>query len=152
MGQTQNFQYPLTLSKLDEAYKKKIINTNGINYRGYIGGPQLKGTIVMQSEFSQMNKSNNWGHPETIEIDFSEAQPYKISGSTVFTLGDFKAGGTIKSDYSTIKFKYSNQQIFGNIVPTASSMYWVKCYNESQNDNLWFFQGTDNKWYYICTN
>jgi len=67
----------LTLDNIDSSLNKIIYRD--ITYRGNIGGTNLKGVIVMTSEFSTINKENNWNRPERIETDFSKSKPLTVT-------------------------------------------------------------------------
>jgi len=145
----------LTLDNIDSSLNKIIYRD--ITYRGNIGGTNLKGVIVMTSEFSTINKENNWNRPERIETDFSKSKPLTVTQE----IQDFAKSYNVtvdtivKSDYEKINFMYISQatSLFGDKInegKVKQQSVLIKC--KTGNSVLFIFQSaTDGNWYYVNT-
>jgi hypothetical protein len=143
----------LTLENINEKFNKLVFP--GMEYRGSVGGEKLTGVIVLTSEFSSMNKRNNWNYPESIDINFSSAKKIevtpeienKIKGSKISSLNN-----PVKSDFSKITFAIITQEsgLFGNEISSGkvqSNSILIRCTQGA--DTLFIFKSIDNNWHYV---
>lgn len=141
----------LTLENIGEQFNKLVFS--GMEYRGYVGGESLSGVIVLTSEFSEMNKKNNWNRPERIDINFSLAKKIIITPDLEKLSKENKVvlGNPVKSDYSKITFTSIDQEagLFGEI-PSGkiqSNSILIRC--TQGNETLFIYKSPDNNWNYV---
>jgi len=143
----------LTLDNINSSLNKIIYGD--ITYRGDIGGTNLEGVIVMTSEFSEINKSNNWNRPERIETDFSKAKPLTVTQEIqdVAKGHNMTVNTNVKSDYEKITFMYISQAtpLFGDKInegKVKQKSVLIKC--KVGSEILFIFQSEiDSNWYYV---
>ena len=142
----------LTLENINNSFNKIIFT--GMVYRGNIGGETLKGVIVMDSESSSINKRNNWGRPERIDIDFTTAKKLEITPDIEAKAKEYGIVLTnpIRTDYNKIYFTYINQTaaLFGEGIESGkikNNSVLIRCVQG--NETLFIFQSLDNSWYYV---
>jgi hypothetical protein len=145
----------LTLDNINSSLNKIIYGD--ITYRGYIGGTNLKGVIVMTSEFSEINKRNNWNRPERIDTDFSKAKPLTVTQELqdVAKSNNITVDTNVKNDYEKIYFTYISQAtaLFGDKInegKVKQQSVLIRC--KSGSEILFIFQSAiDGNWYYVNT-
>ena len=145
----------LTLDNINSSLNKIIYED--ITYRGYIGGTNLKGVIVMTSEFSTINKENNWNRPERIETDFSKSKPLAVTQELqdAAKRNNITVDTNIKSDYEKINFMYISQAstLFGDKInegKVKQQSVLIKC--KTGSTVLFIFQSAiDGNWYHVNT-
>jgi hypothetical protein len=145
----------LTLDNINSSLNKIIYSD--ITYSGHIGGTSLKGEIVMTSEFSTINKENNWNRPERIETDFFKAKPLTVTQELQDAAKGYNitVNTNVNSDYEKINFIYVTQEtaIFGvNVKEGKVKQQSVIIRCRTGNEILFIFQSErDSNWYHINT-
>jgi hypothetical protein len=141
----------LTLENIGQQFNELVFS--GMEYRGSVGGERLSGVIVLTSEFSEMNKRNNWNRPERIDINFSSAKKMIITPDLENLAKEKKIvlGNPLKSDYSKITFTSISQEagLFGEI-PSGkiqSNSILIRCTQGA--DTLFIYKSPDNNWNYV---
>jgi hypothetical protein len=141
----------LTLENIDQQINKLVFLN--MEYRGYVGGERLSGTIVLTSEFSGMNTKYNWKRPERIDINFSSAKKIIITPDLENLAKEKKVvlGNPLKSDYSKITFTSISQEagLFGEIPSGKIRLNSILIRCTQGDDTLFIYESPDNNWNYV---